>query len=298
MRTRIIIFTAVLTMGTLSCALTEGAGQTPSVEQIETRAVEEAFIKLTEQAADQAAEAEPERTATPAPTETVEYQSVSVTLSNDTNCRTGPSINYKLISVAQSGQKYDVVGRYPNGPYVVIELPSAQQCWLWLEHATIVGDVGDLPAFTPPPEPVVEPPEPSTPFVLSHHGYNECGEDIYLGVVYVENNSDIPFRSAYVDLIHLRSGGGTHGMFNQQDNAPFLDNAFVCPSGDWDYLVPGASQVDPGGSAYISLLANQRSSAYGENVQATVKVCEGDDLKGTCYEEVVVFGLPAEWKDG
>jgi hypothetical protein len=46
------------------------------------------------------------------------------------------------------------------------------------------------------------------------------------------------------------------------------------------------------------MLANQRSSAYGENVQASVKVCEGDEFKGTCYEEVVVFGSPAVWKDG
>lgn len=289
----------VLALAAIACGLTTvGTEEAPSVEEIETRAVEEAFLQLTAAAEPQTSIEEAVSTDTPAPTESSPGDEVSAGLSNDTNCRTGPSVNYDLITVAKVGVEYPVVGRYTDGPYVIIELESGQQCWLWLEHATIQGDTSGLPVFTPPPEPAVEPPEPSTPFILAHDDYNECGDGVYLAVVSVKNNSDFLFRSAYVDLIHLRSGGGTHGMFSQESNAPFLDNPFECPSGSWDYLVPGASELAPGGSGYISLLANQRSSAYGENVQATVKVCEGDDLKGTCYEEVVVFGLPAEWKDG
>ncbi len=262
-----------------------------SVEEIQTEAVETVIAELTLTAASQEGD---DLSKEPSNEESIP----SVTVSKDTNCRGGPSINYEKIVVITAGIAVDIVGRHIDGPYVIVDLGGGKECWLWLEYATISGDISELPAYSAPPPPVVvitSTSTPSSPLTLSHYGYNECGSKVYMVVVAVQNNSSEAFQSVYVKLIHLQSGGGTHSMFTETNNAPFLSNPNQCPSGDWNYMAPGASQLSPGETAYLSLLANQRSSAYGENVQATIKVCTQDDLKGQCYELVIVIGLPAEW---
>ena len=264
-----------------------------SVEEIQTEAVETVIAELTLTAASQEGDDLTEEPAS-------EVSNPTATVSKDTNCRGGSSTNYNVVLVVSVGIALDIVGRYVDGPYVIVDLGGGKDCWLWLEYAVITGDTSGLPAYSAPAPPVVvitstSTSAPSSPLALSHYGYNECGNKVYMVVVAVQNNSSEAFQSVYVKLIHLQSGGGTHSMFTETNNAPFLSNANQCPGVDWNYMVPGASKLNPGETAYLSLLANQRSSAYGENVQATIKVCTQDDLKGQCYEMVIVIGLPAEW---
>jgi len=287
----------LLLMTGYACNLPRDSGEEDTAEaarsegEIQTEAVETVVAELTLTATSQEVDDPTEEPASEEP-------EPSVTVSKDTNCRGGPSINYKNITVITVGVALDVVGRHVDGPYVIVDLGDEKECWLWLEYATISGDISGLPAYSVPAPPVIaitSTSAPSSPFVLNHYGYNECGNKVYMVVVAVQNNSSEAFQSVYVKLIHLQSGGGTHSMFTETNNAPFLSNPNQCPSGDWDYMAPGASQLSPGETAYLSLLANQRSSAYGENVQATIKVCTQDDLKEQCYEMVIVIGLPAEW---
>ncbi len=72
-----------------------------------------------------------------------------------TNCRTGPSTAYPRIGGLQIGQVADVVGRNATNTYWIIRNPSApnQLCWLWGQFATLTGNTGALPVFTPPPPP-------------------------------------------------------------------------------------------------------------------------------------------------
>lgn len=283
----------VLLMAGLACGLPGNGGQEDisderSVEEIQTQAVETVVAELTELAS----------ISTDPTSESAESGSDSptVSVSKDTNCRSGPNTIYNLIKVVLVGDVLVVVGQYPGGPYVIVDLGDGTECWLWLEYATIIGDISGLLAYSSPPPPVAAATSTSSiPFVLTHYDFNECGNGVYMAIITIQNNSSDPFKSAYVKLIHLRSGGGTHSMFTETNDAPFLNDPYQCPGGNWNYLVPGASELAPGGTAYISLLANQRSSAYGENVEATVKVCTRDDLKGQCYEMVVVFQLPAQW---
>lgn len=286
----------ILLLAGLACGLPGSNGEedisdTRSVEEIQTEAVETAVAGLTQTAAseeDQDSVEEPD----------IDDDAASVSVSNDTNCRGGPNTNYGIVTIVRVGDVYEVVGQYQSGPYVIIALNNGTECWLWLEYATITGDISDLQVYNPLPEPVsAATSTPTMPFVLTHYGFNECGNGVYLAIVTLQNNSSEAFKSVYVKLIHLRSGGGTHSMFSETNNAPFLSDPYQCPGGSWDYLVPGASQLDPGNTAYISLLANQRSSAFGENVEATIKVCTRDDLKGQCYEQVIIFQLPAKWGD-
>lgn len=98
-------------------------------------------------------------TTTPTPVSLI--PTVSVT--TDTNCRTGPNVNYNLVTVFKIGASAEVVATYPN--YWVIEYlgGNGATCWLWDKYATVTGDTSQLPLATPPPLPPTPTPEPSAP---------------------------------------------------------------------------------------------------------------------------------------
>jgi hypothetical protein len=77
---------------------------------------------------------------------------ISVTV--NTNCRTGPGVAYDLIGGLLVGEKAVVVGKYTARNYWIIDNPDAAgSCWLWGEYAVVTGDIARLPEMTPPPSP-------------------------------------------------------------------------------------------------------------------------------------------------
>ena len=77
-----------------------------------------------------------------------------VTVSQNTNCRTGPGVVYDLIGGLLIGEKAEVVGKYSAGNYWIINNPdSSGTCWLWGQYATVTGNTAGLPEYTPPPTP-------------------------------------------------------------------------------------------------------------------------------------------------
>lgn len=102
---------------------------------------------------DAAEQDEPDATATITPTPT---QGVPmVVLSQATNCRSGPRIDYTYITAINAGQEVEVLKTFPNANYVVVRNPNGTgDCWLWLQYAneTDFSDYG-LPVATQPPTP-------------------------------------------------------------------------------------------------------------------------------------------------
>ena len=97
-----------------------------------------------------------------------------VTVSVNTNCRTGPSVVYDLIGALLVGEQAVVVGKFSSGNYWIINNPdSSGTCWLWGEYATVSGNTAGLPEYTQPPTPTPTntptstptstPPPPNTP---------------------------------------------------------------------------------------------------------------------------------------
>lgn len=87
-------------------------------------------------------------TITNTPTPSVPY----VTISQDTNCRSGPGTTYTLITTMHVGQQAEVVNLY-NNDYVVVRNPNGSGvCWLWLNYAnTHDFSAYNLPYATQPP---------------------------------------------------------------------------------------------------------------------------------------------------
>jgi hypothetical protein len=104
-------------------------------------------------------QAGPGDTPTPGPTSTPTLSPTpsvpTAIVSSLTNCRSGPAIYYDFLGDATPGDVMEIVGRAPTGfPYVVVVNPDAPgNCWLWLEYATISGDISGLPVFPVPPTP-------------------------------------------------------------------------------------------------------------------------------------------------
>lgn len=98
-------------------------------------------------------------TATPTPGSSVP----TVTVNTDTNCRTGPNINYEFVMLFKVGMSAEVIAVYPN--YWVIKYPGGNgaTCWLWGQYATVIGDTSQLPQGNPPPLPPTPTPEPTAP---------------------------------------------------------------------------------------------------------------------------------------
>jgi uncharacterized protein YgiM (DUF1202 family) len=110
--------------------------------------------------------AQPEFTATIALTSTVTLTSTPsvpmVSVSLDTNCRTGPGAAYDYLTALLVGEKAEVVGKYTSvtPAYWVIK-KGLVTCWLLGQYATVEGDTSNLPEMIPPPSPT--PPPTSTP---------------------------------------------------------------------------------------------------------------------------------------
>lgn len=91
---------------------------------------------------------------TPTVTSTLPPSVPTVSVSVDTNCRTGPGVSYDRLAGLFVGEKAEVIGKYtsvsPN--YWVIRKGSVT-CWLWGRYATVEGNTANLPEMVPPPSP-------------------------------------------------------------------------------------------------------------------------------------------------
>jgi hypothetical protein len=84
---------------------------------------------------------------------------VTVSVSANTWCMTGPDVIYDKVFILYVGQTAEVIGKDAYGVYWVIKNPKnpAVTCWLWAYYATVTGDASQLPVITPPPTPTPAP---------------------------------------------------------------------------------------------------------------------------------------------
>jgi uncharacterized protein YgiM (DUF1202 family) len=78
----------------------------------------------------------------------------TVTVSQNTNCRAGPSQQFSDVFTLGIGQTAEVIGKNTLNNYWIIKVPdgSGKTCWLWGKYATVSGDTAALAeAATPTP---------------------------------------------------------------------------------------------------------------------------------------------------
>ncbi|MBN1231017.1 MAG: hypothetical protein JXA19_04025 [Anaerolineales bacterium] len=94
-------------------------------------------------------------TLTPTITNTPTPEKPMVTVSENTNCRSGDGQAFDLLGTLLKGETAEIVGKSSFGGYWIIKLPNnpSRTCWLWDRYATTSGDVSSVPVMTPPPTP-------------------------------------------------------------------------------------------------------------------------------------------------
>ncbi|RPJ28731.1 MAG: SH3 domain-containing protein [Chloroflexi bacterium] len=138
----------------------------------------------------------PSLTSSPGQTITVTptYSVPMLTVTESTNCRTGPGEAYEIIFTYLSGKKLEVVGRYDPGNFWLVksnESPTGT-CWLWGEYVEVTGSYWAVSSVTPPPTSTERPPQVAT---LVEWSYQCDGRTINFTVTWRDNaNNETGYR--------------------------------------------------------------------------------------------------------
>ena len=213
----------------------------------------------------------PTNTLDPTPTFTVAVPQVSVSV--DTNCRTGPGQIFDWIGALVVGEVADVIAvPMDQRDYVVIKDPDGGRCWLWLEYATITGDLAGLPQWdipatpTPvagsiagivwedkceqggsgdPPEGCVKPENDGDPYPAN--GIFDAGEDVYEAI---EVTLGIGACPVGVSQTTTTAADGSYKFDNIMPGTYCIDvegqtapNNGILPTGKWSYPAGGSLSV-------------------------------------------------------
>lgn len=130
-------------------AIETGIAQTLQIAQLETAAA--GAGQATDTPDSPGEDQEPEETPTEEFTPTPSTPLVSVSV--DTNCRSGPRVDYSLLTTILVGEEVEVVATFPGSDYVVVRrINGSGSCWLWLRYANRTDFSGyNLPVATQPP---------------------------------------------------------------------------------------------------------------------------------------------------
>lgn len=219
-------------------------------------------------------------TISPSPTESVPMISVSV----DTNCRSGPGVQYDRLGVLLVGERARIVARAETGFYWIIDNPDgAGSCWLWAEYATVTGDTSGLLVMTAPPSPTPTPTNtPALAFSVNYDNFHDCGGTIHM-TFYVVNTGSLPLESVDVAIVQI---AGSVPRFQGITDAPFVPSAGSCP--------PGSLVLAPGDSAYVAVPVGPAPAPPpnpGEHA-ATFNFCSADGMNGMCLYTEIRFIIP------
>ncbi len=212
---------------------------------------------------------------TPFPTWTPTYPMLSVSVA--TNCRVGPGKIYTLLGGLPAGQSVRVYARDPGENYWYIRNPDkpAQFCWVWGEYGTVIGPVGGLPVYTPPPSPT--PTITSTPapdFDASYAALQTCSNKWWFDFR-LKNTGTASFRSANITFKDTVTGTLVNAMTDG-----FTDRT-NCSSSSKAVLAPGKT-----------LIASSPQIGYqpgGHKINATITLCTDIGLNGYCVTQKLSF---------
>jgi hypothetical protein len=275
----ILLIVCILLTASLACSLPFKIVWTGSGEENQETAQANAAIaellttkeptaeNLPDSGEDQAGQVEeqlptetPSLTPSPTVTDTPKPERITGQISNNTNCRLGPKDVFELIHIFLAGDEVELLGKNQEGTfwYVRDQDGGDIECWIWNEYATAQGNTGDLPVFTPPPEPA-----PIMNFVLSYK--NTSGETNI--TVNVRNTGNVA----------LQSYTATFKDSSTSETLVVSSNKFGT-----------AAKVSVGNIGAISS-GPFSASTIGHQIKVTVKACSEDGQTGKCYSSSINF---------
>jgi len=194
-----------------------------------------------------------------------------ISVSVDTNCRTGPGKVYDRVGALMVGEVAEVRGRDPTGGYWYIPNPDRSNafCWVWGEYATFTGNTGALPLYTPPPTP--------TPLPAFEADYSDLDACVGWWVEFqLTNTGGITFKSISLTIRDLETDTDVSMSADK-----FTDLDACLDSSSEDSLSPGETTT-----------VSTPTFAYdpnGHQLRATITLCSATGQEGACVTEVFKF---------
>jgi hypothetical protein len=212
---------------------------------------------------------------TPTPTFTLTPETVRVSVSVETNCRTGPGTAYDSVGVLQVGKTAEVVGRASDGGSWIIRNPAnpAMNCWLWGQYATVTGNTSGLTVYTPPPTPT-----PAAVFNVTVVEMVTCAPE-YAFTFQLANPGSVTWESIKIvvtDTVTTTIETHTRDTFKRYNGCAAGTESQNLEPGETGFssnMLPGHFDYDPTGHA----------------MTAVVTVCSQNALAGTCLNKTISF---------
>ena len=215
---------------------------------------------------------------TPTPTFTLTPVVPVVSVSQQTNCRSGPGTAYDVLGYFNVDQTAELVGHNALSDYWIIELPSnpAVTCWVWGKYASVIGDTSGLPVKDPPPTPTpLFTPTPAASFNVIYSSTTICS-GLYGIKFQITNNGGVTWESNRILTTDQVTSETTTVI---RDNFPNLNNCSVT-SADLNLEA---------GEVGITTSAGFSANPAGHSITTTIRVCSLDGMTGTCLEKTITF---------
>ncbi len=220
---------------------------------------------------------QPPPTSTPTPTvipPTVTPSVPTVSVTVNTNCRTGPGKVYPRVGVLLVGQSARAVARDPSGDYLYIANPAraGEFCWVWGRYARVAGPQVPLPVFTPIPLPADA--------TVEFAGAVQCMDGVHVAVK-ITNTGGVTWQSFTASYLDLTAPNG----FDQFQKPKFYDSAGCGGQQVIDDLTAGES-------GYAQWTLTGSLIAPGHRIRVTLHLFDTDAPGGSEITRTVEFTFP------
>lgn len=167
----------------------------------------------------------------------------TLTINQNSNCREGPSQNFKVVTAFVPGTKLDILGKDSANNFWLVKIPNSQEtCWVWGQYATPSGDYDAVKEVTPEAPAQTVPARPgslfynyscsfgtlNTTLTWNDSADNENGYRVYRdgGLI-----ADLPANSTtYADSTSYSGGSVTYSVeaYNDVGTSPQRSVTFTC----------------------------------------------------------------------
>jgi uncharacterized protein YgiM (DUF1202 family) len=197
-----------------------------------------------------------------------------VTVSADTNCRTGPGKVYDYLGALLAGEQTEVVGWDGTGEYWYVKNPDKPGgfCWLWGYYATVTGNTSALPVYTPQPTPTQVP-----AFVFSYDAIG-IGPGYQCLMFDVKNTGDLTWESYTLSIFDHTQG----------KTAVTAGDDFI-KYDQWCTAAGSLSSLSAGESGTASVTTFLANNPAGDHIDATLTLCSENGQSGQCLTQTISF---------
>lgn len=262
-----------------ACSPTPASSPTGSPDEGQTRIARSVAETITAYAKTVQPTPRDTPTASLVPTDTLiaTPTKIAAALSEDSNCRSGPGLEYDITSYLTHGLPFELIATNDGGTWFLVQDTPTSTYWIESKYFNGSLPVSDLKVLTPPPTPTSIPPDFSVSYVRLQQCY-EGHEFVFL----IKNTGNTTWESAIVLTDDAYNAKKTRYESNH-----FAYQTYVVAEYEHTLSLSAVENLPPRQSLFIpSALFNPYNPG---NIVATITLCSEDNGGGYCLTKTLNF---------